>query len=320
MRSRYCSFGLRAVVRLATAALQERATMVIMKVFSMFTVVALALVLGLIGMTRSGAFSPVKVTQDKSKIVLAATPTIGPVSITPQIIGANIPTILKVTVQIKDPSLVPQTVQLRRMEPGGVGGVLARLNDDGKDGDLVAGDQVYTGTYSASLPLGSTKFAVSAVFRAFGPVVSDPISVISLQVPPTFTVNMAAGAAGGPLALTNFGDTFSQGGILPGYGAAEIDVTTVPPPSVSLNDFVSTELKEANISAMQTFQVGQVTCVQAFYTDTFTPTLSYANEAVYCPTSQLLYKFYLTYLPGDPSEANFIASFSQVVSSATLVP
>lgn len=250
----------------------------------------------------------------------SAAPTIGTVSIAPSVIPANSSTTLTVTVQITDASLVPSTVHLIKIDPNGHGAVVAILNDEGKNGDSTAGDHIYTATYTANLVAGQTQLAVSAVFRAAGPLTSAPVSVLALQVPGTFGANAATLAAGGPLTVNNFGSQYSHGGLLPGFGAAEIDVTSVPLPAIALTDFISKELQGSIIGSTKNIQVSGLNCVQVLYTETYTVAISYDNVAVYCPSADLLYKFYLSYYSGDPKQENFKSSFQQLLDGTQLPP
>jgi RHS repeat-associated protein len=75
----------------------------------------------------------------------SAAPSIGSVQITPDAIAAGAPTTVRVTAVIADPTLIPATVNLQRVnEAGAAVAVLGSLHDDGRNGDAVAGDQVYT--------------------------------------------------------------------------------------------------------------------------------------------------------------------------------
>jgi RHS repeat-associated protein len=75
----------------------------------------------------------------------SAAPSIGSVQITPDAIAAGMPTTVRVTAVIADPTLLPATVNLQRVnEAGAAVAVLGSLHDDGRNGDAVAGDQVYT--------------------------------------------------------------------------------------------------------------------------------------------------------------------------------
>ncbi|MEF8770615.1 choice-of-anchor X domain-containing protein [Candidatus Accumulibacter contiguus] len=74
-----------------------------------------------------------------------AAPSIGSVQITPDAITAGAPTTVRVMAVIADPTLIPATVNLQRVnEAGAAVAVLGSLHDDGRNGDAVAGDQVYT--------------------------------------------------------------------------------------------------------------------------------------------------------------------------------
>src|SRR5437016_3941497 len=63
----------------------------------------------------------------------------------PPAIPIGTQTLVTVTASIPDPSLIPDSVNLLRINPNGVTPtILGSLHDDGKNGDLLAGDQLYT--------------------------------------------------------------------------------------------------------------------------------------------------------------------------------
>lgn len=76
---------------------------------------------------------------------LMATPTVGPVNIRPSFIQINDPTTVIVTAKIHDPSLIPASVNLYRINAMGSPDLfLGRFNDAGLDGDAIRGDGIYT--------------------------------------------------------------------------------------------------------------------------------------------------------------------------------
>jgi hypothetical protein len=79
-----------------------------------------------------------------SVVWLRAAPSIGTTTVTPNIIGVDTPTQVRVTAQITDPSLLPTSVNLFKVDATGkVLASLGRMYDDGTNGDVVAGDHVF---------------------------------------------------------------------------------------------------------------------------------------------------------------------------------
>ena len=75
---------------------------------------------------------------------IAATSTLGPVSATPSSITVNTPTTVTVTIPIPAPTLISNGVNLLRLGATGMPTILGVMHDDGKNGDAVAGDHIYT--------------------------------------------------------------------------------------------------------------------------------------------------------------------------------
>ena len=125
-------------------------------------------------------------------------------------------------------------------------------------------------------------------------VLSAPVAVLALSAPAGFGINQTALATGGPLSLDNFNGVYASGGIVPPNGAT-IDVTSMPAPPPPLSDYIAVvgELQGATILSTSSVSVGAIPCTDIAFTDTYSPTLIYANEAVYCPSGSQLYKFYL---------------------------
>ncbi len=94
-----------------------------------------------------------------------AAPSIGGVQITPNAIAAGVPTTVRVTATITDPTVIPGSVNLQRVSDAGAAvAVMGSLRDDGLNGDAVAGDQVYTldAVFTETTPV---RLRVSAGFK-----------------------------------------------------------------------------------------------------------------------------------------------------------
>jgi hypothetical protein len=117
---------------------------------SRFAFVAVTLVLGATGL-----------------LALPESPAIPAPLANPSLIRPNAATTVTVTVLIDDPALVPNSVTLLRLGASGDQPVVVgQLHDDGKGGDAVAGDHVYTVQIALNEPTaGAVSLEVSAAFR-----------------------------------------------------------------------------------------------------------------------------------------------------------
>lgn len=90
-------------------------------------------------------------------------------------------------------------------------------------------------------------------------------------------------------------------------------------PSGPLSDYISAyELQGALIQSTSTTTVNGISCQEVKYLDVYTPSMSYDNDAVYCPSGTSLYKFFLSFNDGDSNASSYESAFQQVVNSAVL--
>jgi hypothetical protein len=110
--------------------------------------------------------------------------TIDTPSATPSSILINTATVVTVSVVIDDPALVPGSVSLLRQRAAGTQpSSLGQLHDDGKNGDAVAGDHIYTIQVTLNEPSAAPiQMQVSAAFRgALRRVLSSQVAITVLQ-------------------------------------------------------------------------------------------------------------------------------------------
>jgi hypothetical protein len=160
---------------------------------------------------------------------------------------------------------------------------------------------------------------VAATSPATGVVSLSPnITLLAVQTPSGFTADKNSLQAGGSLNFNNFDSMYEQGGFAPA-GGIEIDITNVPMPPPPLLNLIDLELQGATITSIATLKLPNANCTQVFYDDLGAnpPT---KNEAVYCPSQNLLYKFYLTYDSSDPNQSQILTTFSGVINGADLNP
>lgn len=92
--------------------------------------------------------------------------TIGPVSVTPNVIAISAQTEVTVTVLITHPDVITAGVNLLRLNATGSPIILGVMRDDGLSGDTVANDRIFSlrTTFKESSP-GQIKMQVSAALR-----------------------------------------------------------------------------------------------------------------------------------------------------------
>ena len=76
--------------------------------------------------------------------VVDAAPTMVVTTVSPNLIPANTSAPVMVTARITDVNVIPSTMQLHRVDSTGSVTVIGTLHDDGRDGDAVAGDRIFT--------------------------------------------------------------------------------------------------------------------------------------------------------------------------------
>jgi glucodextranase-like protein len=101
-------------------------------------------------------------------------------AVTPASVPVGVATTATVTARISEPSVLPDGVNLQRLDSAGrVVSVLGLLHDDGSNGDAVAGDGVFTlrATIFEQTP-GPMRLRVSAAFRgAITRALSSPLTI-----------------------------------------------------------------------------------------------------------------------------------------------
>jgi hypothetical protein len=110
--------------------------------------------------------------------LLAAVPAIQSAAVTPSSGVVGSPTTILFTAAIRDPQAVPVSVNLQRAAADGTYTNISRLYDDGTNGDVKAGDRIYSVsmTVSERAP-GVMVFRVSAAVRgSLSRIFSDPMN------------------------------------------------------------------------------------------------------------------------------------------------
>ncbi len=91
----------------------------------------------------------------------------GPIAASPAYIVVNTATSVVFTVQITDPQLKKRSVVLVRLDASGQpSDILGRLRDDGRNGDAIAGDSIYSARQSLNEAIvGTVSFKIAARFK-----------------------------------------------------------------------------------------------------------------------------------------------------------
>jgi hypothetical protein len=126
---------------------------------------------------------------------LQAAPTVGTANVSPAYVVMKVPTPVLVTIGIADPSVIAAGVNLLKVDSTGKSpAIVGVLRDDGTNGDVLAGDKVFSGRFSVNEPaVGQVRYQVSAAFKgALKRVLSN---VVAVTIDP-FALPPDPGAAG----------------------------------------------------------------------------------------------------------------------------
>ncbi len=205
--------------------------------------------------------------------------TIGTTTVTPNSTPAGVPVVVKVTSSITDPSLIPESVNLQRLDASGrVISVIGSLRDDGINGDATAGDKVFTlsTTILENTP-GTVRLRVSAAF--LGSLLRAFSSVLTVNI--TGTATGIAIQSPGNAAYLNTSVVTVQGSV--GDPAAQVSVNGVNAPVSGSNFIVTVPLNEGpnTLTAVATNSNGTTSTASTLVTLDTTP----PRVDIYSPTN-----------------------------------
>lgn len=137
-----------------------------------------------------------------------AAPTIGTTNATPVLVSVGTPTAVTVTALITDPTLIPTSVNLLRINPTAPPTLIGQLRDDGTNGDQTANDKIFTGrTTINETAEGQVALQVNAAFK--GTLTRAQSSVLTI-----FVTLQGLPPDPGPVGQTTLGGIdFDQDGI-----------------------------------------------------------------------------------------------------------
>jgi hypothetical protein len=140
---------------------------------------------------------------------LSATPNVGATVVTPTVVVISTPTDVLITAAVDDPSLIPASVTLLRLDSGGAVIATSAFHDDGLNGDLVAGDKIFSVRVTVNEPAPARiRFQVSAAFR--GLLSRVRLDIQSVFVQPPNAVDQALASLAGNLISGNITDALTS--------------------------------------------------------------------------------------------------------------
>lgn len=143
----------------------------------LFIIVGLfAIVAGSLSLTAAQTRRPA--TRGQVALQAMTAPSVGPVSATPALVAANSQAIVTVTAQVDDVRAIPNSVNLIRLT-GSTSTLVSAMADDGRNGDAVAGDRLYSARVVLSeRSIGTVRLQVTVAFAGYlRRVTSDVISI-----------------------------------------------------------------------------------------------------------------------------------------------
>ena len=161
-------------------------------------------------------------------------PVVGTPIATPALLFVNTPTTVTVTVQITDSRLLPNGVNLLRLNANSTPSILGVMHDDGLSGDTVAKDNVYALQLNLNeAASGQVQLQVSAAFKGrLQRTLSTILSIPVWQLLSDSSMQVSFGYPPGWVSRL-YGDvyTLSSTSTLPqleGDPGNELEVTTLP--------------------------------------------------------------------------------------------
>jgi hypothetical protein len=205
--------------------------------------------------------------------------TIGTTTVNPDTTQAGLPLTVTVTSSITDPAVIPESVNLQRLDASGrVVSIVGSLHDDGLNGDVAAGDQIYSirATVFENAP-GTVRLRVSAAFQGrLLRVFSAPLTVNITGIATGITILSPSNAA-----YVNISPVTVSGTV--GDPASQVIVNGIAAP-VSGGNFVATvPLNEGpnTLTAVATNSNGTTSTASSLVTLDTTP----PHVAIYSPTN-----------------------------------
>jgi hypothetical protein len=226
------------------------------------------------------------------------------------VIPTDVETPVHVSASIPQPTVIPSSVTLLLRSSTGTT-VLAYLQPKG--------DGTYIGEANLRARGAPITLAVSAAFRGvLQRVVADVPPIVSVRLPSTgpFTVNTTAlSSAGDSLSFDTFSGQYEHGGLIPTNGAT-INIRSISLPTNIAEYINSTEVTDSSVIASATTTLSGVACTDVSFNDDLGK--PYFTRALFCPSGDRLYKFYLTYIDGDPKANIYKSYFETIIGSAVL--
>jgi len=265
------------------------------------------------------------------------TPSMGTLSASPSLITVGTATPVLFTVQITDIRLIPDSVNLLRVNPNGTATTLGTMRDSGTNADEKAGDKIFSLRLNLTeANAGNIRFQASGAFRGvLRRIVSSPMDVrawhvttssqgVRLNYPPDLVPVTPPNST--TLLLQPSSKPFlPSGGRLP-EGLLVTDIDSVGY-SISLSTlpyvtpFVLSQIlsKYKPYSLIDT-QSTRIVSGQPAYVVTFKDELFAGSPYVIIPKlgTTFIFQYRSSFMPGSPEWQSGLESFWQVLDSTIL--
>ena len=216
----------------------------------------------------------------------ATTPTVGAAAATPAFITVNTRTTVTMTVQLTDSRLLPNGVNLLRLNGTGPSTILGVMHDDGLNGDATANDEIFSLNVNLNEPTtGQVQLQVSAAFKGLLKRVTSGITFVDVwnaynDITAGSRISYPPGWVASTSTTVDNEEYFSPASSPPNSDEeyiTDIVVDTIPNPTrLDLSSYYSTQA-EVNYYANSDSAL-------AFTTTSGLPAVNFSNVAGMIPT------------------------------------
>jgi hypothetical protein len=139
---------------------------------------------------------------------------------------------------------------------------------------------------------------------------------VSLTYPATWQLNQDTLTNTQVIQLTNFGNAYLGGGIIPS-GGAQISLPSYLQSSTTIAQLIASDTAGDTVDSTQQVTVGGANATRVESEIQFGQYLSYKRIAYYIPHGQVIYKLMLDYNIDDPNEATLLSQLQSILSTLT---
>lgn len=165
-----------------------------------------------------------------------------------------------------------------------------------------------------------TGCALIACSQHSADIPARPVTALGLNitVPAGWTFDPGSTDPGAPLSFNNFASGYLQGGVRPS-GGADVNITTIPLPTISTAKLIAQELMGATLVSQTPVTVGGETGIKVVYTADY-GAFEDRTLAAYVPHGSVMYKFFLNHGSRDSNAASYDATFDALLAGASFSP